>query len=147
MRRALIPALLIASSAFAPYLRAAIQVPYPPSDLESVARPLFWRAWDVLLTRELSMVIKSPQQSSEEPAWRPPSQSDALVCILFQILLKHAFDNSLPAAEKKFGATVSISQNVVRRVSGADIYSRSEAMCATLNPDVRRATHEIPEYL
>jgi cytochrome c biogenesis protein ResB len=55
MKKALIPALLVAFAAFAPCLRNVVECRDPVSDIAcATGSSLFWRLWDELLIRELA---------------------------------------------------------------------------------------------
>ena len=115
MKKTLILALFVVSAALAPCVRRAIELPYRVSDAASAfASPLFWHLCDELLAREVAQSGRTASGVGEALDWRPESGSDAVACLFFQILLRHAFDGSLSVAEKKDDAALSIPQYLVR---------------------------------
>jgi len=72
MKKALIPALLVACAAFAPCVRNVVECPDPVSEIAcAVASPLFWHLWDELLTRELARWTETTSHGGDQPEWRP----------------------------------------------------------------------------
>jgi hypothetical protein len=93
MKKALIPALLVVSAAFAPCLRSTFELPDGGCEIAAaVASPLFWHLWDELLARGLSDWTRSALQLTEEREWPPELRKDALACLFFHAFLKHAFE-------------------------------------------------------
>src|SRR2546423_9854354 len=107
MKKAVIPALLVASSALAPGQRSAGQLPYSPSAVISLASPLFWPIWDTLLTRELAQWASADSQLAGEE-WTEFG-NEALICLFFQVFLNNSADSTLSSTEKK-DSIMSISQ-------------------------------------
>ena len=57
MKKILIPALLVASAAFTPGLRNAVEIPDRACEVaQTVAAPLFWHLWNELLDLETRAV-------------------------------------------------------------------------------------------
>lgn len=72
MKKALIPALLVVSAAFAPCLRSALKFPSRASRVASdLASPLCWRLWDELLAPKLAHWAQTASQDRTESGWRP----------------------------------------------------------------------------
>jgi hypothetical protein len=116
MKKALIPALIVFSAAFAPCLRNAVEFPDRTSEIaRTVASLVFWHLSDELLDRGLARGTQTASHDGEEPEWEPVLHNDALVCLFFQLFLKHPFAGSLSAAGKKDALAVSIPQSIVRR--------------------------------
>jgi hypothetical protein len=122
MKKALIPALIVFSAAFAPCLRNAVEFPDRTSEIASL---VFWHLSDELLDHGLARWTQNASHDGEELEWGPVLQNDALVCLFFQLFLKHAFDGSLSAREKNEALAVSIPQCIVRRYNRAGIHARS----------------------
>jgi hypothetical protein len=101
MKKRLIPALLVVSAAFVPGLRNAVGFPDRVCEIaQEAARPLFWHFWDRLLACELAGGTED-RVRSEEPTWHAALPKDVVACILFDIILKHAFDGSLSVGKRK----------------------------------------------
>jgi hypothetical protein len=84
------------SAAFAPCLRKAVEFPDGTSEIaRTVASSVFWHLSDELLDRGLARWTQTASHDGEEPEWRPVLHNYALVCLFFQLFLKHAFDGSL----------------------------------------------------
>jgi hypothetical protein len=119
MKKILIPALLVVSAAFAPGLPDAAEFPEHACEIaQEVARPLFWHLWDKLITRELARGIQPATREGVEPEWQGALSNDTVVCIFFQVFLKHAFDGVVSVAEKNSTFLVSIPQSPIRRTIG-----------------------------
>ena len=115
MKKILIPALLVVSAAFTPFLRNTFAVPKRACEIaQAVAAPLFWHLWDELLDREIARWTK-PTTNGDVLDWRPGLPNDTVACIFFHVFLKHAFDRALSMTEKNDAFLASISQQVVRR--------------------------------
>jgi hypothetical protein len=119
MKKLLIPALLVVSAAFAPGLWDTVEFPDRACEIaQEVARPLLWHLWDQMLSHELARAAQPQARAALEPGLAPALVSDTVVCILFHVFLKHAFDGVVSAAEKNNTFIVSISQGPVRRTIG-----------------------------
>jgi hypothetical protein len=93
MKKALIPALLVVSAAFAPCLRSTLGFADRACEIESaVASPLFWQLWDELLSRGLSRWTSSVLHLKEDAEWRPELRKAAIACVFFHAFVKRAFD-------------------------------------------------------
>jgi hypothetical protein len=115
MKKILIPALLVVSAAFAPCQRNAVEFSDRACEVaQEVAQPLFWRLWDRLLTRELARGTGRSERN-ESTNWQAAPHQDAVVCIFFHIILKHAFERSLSGAKENSSRSVSISSILIRR--------------------------------
>jgi hypothetical protein len=115
MKKTLIPALLVVSAAFTPCLRNTFAVPERACQVaQAVAAPLFWHLWDELLDREIARWTK-PATNGEVLDWRPGLPNDAVACIFFHVLLKHAFDRASSLTGRNQAFLASISQQAVRR--------------------------------
>jgi hypothetical protein len=115
MKKILIPALLVVSAAFAPCLRNAAEFPDRACEVaQEVAQPLFWHLWDRLLTGELAQGTGRSERNESE-SWQAALHQDAVVCILFHIILKHVFDRSLLGAKENSSRSMSISSIFIRR--------------------------------
>jgi hypothetical protein len=133
MKKTLIPALLVVSAAFAPFLRNAVEFPDRVGEVvQEVARPVFWHLWDQLLTREIAQRIEGDTRA-DEAGWHAGLQHNVVACIFFQIVLKHAFDGSLTVAKENNPNFVSISSALVRRMVGREFPPRS--MLGVLTPE------------
>ena len=118
MKKILIPALLVVSAAFAPSLRNAAEFPDRVCEVaQEVAGPLFWDVWDELLTRELARLTQTSTSDREESAWQVALRDDAVVCLFFHVLFKHAFDGSLSVAKENNTFFVSIPRDFIRRTT------------------------------
>jgi len=101
MKKALIPALLVASVAFAPLLRNAVEFPERVSKAAcATARPLFWHLWYELLNREIATDRQRARNIGAASEWQVVLRSDLMVCIVFHVFLKHTVDGSLSVAER-----------------------------------------------
>ena len=95
MKKALIAALLVISTAFVPYLSNVADFPDRTSELaRAAASPLFWQFWDELLSRELAQWTKTVSDDGQKSDWPPEFRNDS-TCLFFQVFLKHAFEVSL----------------------------------------------------
>jgi len=145
MKKTLITTLLAISAAFAPgvpsCLPSALDVPERASQLaQAAASPLFWQLWDEVLTRSLAhlteMQSSAPSVTAQPvagqtsaarsatqtvtqtvtvPEWQPESEADVVACFVFHVVLKHALDSCLSAAQKTGASVMSISWHLVRR--------------------------------
>jgi hypothetical protein len=110
MKKALMTAVLLATTAMTPCFTSvlgAIDIPSRGSDLAcAVASPVFWHIYDEVLSRALARIAVDPAQRA--------SQADVFVCVFVQVVLSHAFDGSLTAAQKS--EVVSIPTHLIRRV-------------------------------
>jgi hypothetical protein len=98
MKKALLAALLIASAAFAHYLPNVAEFPDRATELaRATPSPLFWQFLDKLLSRELAKWIQTVSYDSQESEW-PAEFRNALACLVIQASLKHALEESRPAA-------------------------------------------------
>lgn len=114
MKKALIPALLVVSAAFTPCLRNALELPDRVCQVaQEVAAPLFWHLWDKLLTRELARAAQGVGRS-DASSWPPVLRQDAVICIVFHIILKHAFNGPLSVGKENNSFSVSISSALIR---------------------------------
>jgi hypothetical protein len=119
MKKILIPALLVVSAAFVPDLWDAVEFPERACEIaQEVARPLFWQLWDKVLTHELARGMQPASSAGVEPEWQGALGNDAVVCILFHVFLKHAFDGVVSVAEKNNTFLVSIPECPIRRTIG-----------------------------
>jgi hypothetical protein len=133
MKKILIPALLVVSAAFAPCLRNAVEFPDRACEVaQEVAQPLFWHLWDRLLTRKLAQGTGRSERN-ESASWQAALHQDAVVCIFFHIIMKHAFDRSLSGAKENSSSAVSISGTFIRRTERG-------SFCPFIN--IRRADRE-----
>jgi hypothetical protein len=114
MKKALMTAVLLATTAMTPCFTSvlgAIDIPSRGSDLAcAVASPVFWHIYDEVLSRALARIAADPAQPTAQRA----SQADVFVCVFVQVVLSHAFDGSLTAAQKS--EVVSIPTHLIRRV-------------------------------
>jgi hypothetical protein len=118
MKKTLIPALLVISAAFAPFLRHAVEFPDRVSEAACEATgPLFWHLWDELLDREIAAGSQPSTDIGEGSEWRLELRADIVVCIVFHIFLKHTLDGSLSVAEKHETFLVSIPRGFIRRTT------------------------------
>ncbi|MGA2429683.1 MAG: hypothetical protein ABSH13_14390 [Candidatus Acidiferrum sp.] len=118
MKKALIPALLVVSAAFAPLLRKAVEIPDRVSGAAcKAAGPLFWHLWDELLDREIAAGSQPSTDIGEGSEWRLELRANIVVCIVFHIFLKHTLDGSLSVAEKHETFLVSIPRGFIRRAT------------------------------
>jgi hypothetical protein len=145
MKKNLITALLAVSAAFAPSvpscLPSALDIPARASQLaRAAASPLFWHLWDEVLTRGLAHLTQTRSdarrvashtntaqpgnaQSSRQTVsqsvtvqeWQPESEADAVACFVFHMVLKHALNSGLSAAQQTGASVMSISWHLVRR--------------------------------
>lgn len=123
MKKILIPALLVVSAAFAPGLRNAVELSDRACEVaQEVAKPLFWHLWDRLLTRELARGTGRSKRN-ESTSWEAALHQDAVVCIFFHIILKHAFDRSPSGAKENSSRSVSISSIFIRRTVEREFWS------------------------
>jgi hypothetical protein len=115
MKKTLIPAFLVISAAFSPCQRNAVEFPDRVCEVvQEVARPLFWHLWDRMLTREVAQGTGRSARN-ESSIWQAALHQDAVVCIFFHIILKHAFDRSLSVAKENSSSSLSISTAFIRR--------------------------------
>jgi hypothetical protein len=114
MKKALISTVLLATAAIAPCFTSvlsAIDIPSRASDLAcAVASPVFWHIYDEVLTRAVAGIATDTAQ----PVAQRASQADVFVCVLVQVVLSHAVDGSLTAAQKS--EAMSIPSHLIRRV-------------------------------
>jgi hypothetical protein len=103
MKKALIAALLVVSSAFVPCLSNVADFPDRTSEMaHAAARPLFWQFWDELLSRELAQWTKTVSDDGQQSDW-PPEFRNALTCLLFRVFLERAFEGSLSVVGEMTG--------------------------------------------
>lgn len=116
MKKILIPALLVVSAAFAPYLRSTADFPDRACEMaRGVASPLFWHLWDEVVVRELAHQAGSKAQLGRGAE----SWGDHLGCVLLQVFVKQAFER-LPSAEYKGDCLVtSIPLQLIRQEAQA----------------------------
>jgi hypothetical protein len=118
MKKALIPALLVASAAFAPFLRNAVEFPDRVSKAPcAAARPLFWHLWYELLNREIATGSQRVRNIGAASEWQVGLRSDLVVCIVFHVFLKHIVDGALSVAERHETLVVSIPRGFIRRTT------------------------------
>jgi hypothetical protein len=118
MKKALIPALLVASAAFAPFLRNAVEFPERVSKVAcAAARPLFWHLWYEFLNREIATGSQSAANIGASSVWQVELRSDLVVCIVFHVFLKHTVDGSRSVAERHETLLVSIPRGFIRRTT------------------------------
>ena len=119
MNKILIPALLVVSAAFAPGLRDAVELPERACEIaQEVGRPLFWHVWDQVLTLELARGMQPASSAGVGSEWAQTLGDGTVVCIVFHVFLKQAFDGVFSVAEKNNSFLVSIPQCPIRRTIG-----------------------------
>jgi hypothetical protein len=95
MKQALIAALLVVSSAFAPCLPNVADFPDRTSELaRAAASPLLWQIWDELLRCELQQWVPTDSEDGQKSGW-PPEFRSALTCLFFWVFLKPMFEGPL----------------------------------------------------
>ena len=76
MKKALIAAVLVVSTAFVPCLSNVTDFPDRASELaHAAASPLFWQFWDELLSRELAQWAKTVSDDDQQSEWPPEFRS------------------------------------------------------------------------
>ena len=119
MKKLLIPALLVVSAAFAPGLQDAFEFPERACEIaQEVARPLFWHVWDQVLTLELARGMQPASSAGVGSEWAQTLGDGTVVCIVFHVFLKHAFDGVVSVTEKNNSLLVSIPERPIRRTIG-----------------------------
>jgi hypothetical protein len=119
MKKIVIPALLVVSAAFAPGLQYAVELPERACEIaQEVARPLFWHVWDKLLTHELERGMQPASSGGVASEWQQTLGNGTVVCIVFHVFLKHAFDGVVSVTEKNSSLLVSIPECPIRRTIG-----------------------------
>src|SRR6202167_937352 len=89
MKKALIPALLVACAVFAPFLSNAVEFPDRVSKAAcAAARPLFWHLWYELLNREIATGSQRARDIGAASDWQAELRSELAVCIVFHGFLK-----------------------------------------------------------
>jgi len=118
MKKLLISALFVVSTAFTPCLRNALEFPDRASEAAcEIAKPLFWHLWDELLNREIAGAMQPTANAGGESEWQVKLRADVVVCIVFYILLKHTVDGSLSVAERPDTFLMSIPRSSIRRTT------------------------------
>jgi hypothetical protein len=119
MKKILIPALLVVSAAFAPGLRDAVELPERACEIaQEAAGPLFWHLWDKVLTYELERGMRPASSAGVASEWQQTLGNGTVVCIVFHVFLKHAFDGVVSVTEKNNSLLVSIPGRPIRRTIG-----------------------------
>jgi hypothetical protein len=119
---------LVASAAFAPFLRNAVEFPDRVSKAAcAAARPLFWHLWYELLNREIATGSQPARNIGAASEWQVGLRCDLVVCIVFHVFLKHTADGSLSVAERHETLVVSIRRGFIRRTTERQFFMR----CAT----------------
>jgi len=115
MKKALIAALLVISTAFVPCLSNIADFPDRTSELaRAAASPLFWQFWDELLSRELAQWTRTVSDDSRKSDWLPEFRDDS-TCLFFHVFLKHACEVCLSVVGENDRFLVSIPKWVIRR--------------------------------
>jgi uncharacterized protein YbjT (DUF2867 family) len=101
MKKALIPALLVACAVFAPFLRNAVEFPDRVSKAAcAAARPLFWHLWYELLNRAIATGSQRARNIGAASDCQLGLRSDLAVCIVFHVFLKHTPRTARPLLRK-----------------------------------------------
>ena len=97
MKKALISAVLVVSTAFVPCLSNVTDFPDRTSELaHAAASPLFWQFWDELLSRELAQWTKTLSDDDQQSEWSPEFRS-ALTCLFFWVFLDPCLKDPYPS--------------------------------------------------
>jgi hypothetical protein len=126
MKKALIPALLVAYAAFAPRVQQLVAPTPSTIDIaRAAANPLVWQLWDEFLTYEVASGTKAPSDNGEASKWQQQVHGHSLFCLVFHVLVDRGLDGSLSVSQKNNDAAVSISRAFVRLIFEGQISAHS----------------------